>query len=207
MATRSVAVVGHGPSGEGSGLGGEIDEHIVVRMINSSWQDANDYGKRYDYGLFAPPMEDVDRIPELGWWAYDPNNTVKNGMEANAKTEYGVTLLNHAPWVSRARLLGAKSDGCSFKLTRGCAAICAAISLLKPKELFLVGFDTIKAGATVSPHYGPEAQAEFDVRMAGKPHEFKPAGHEREGAHDFAIEKRLVETYAGENKVKVEWLT
>ncbi len=128
-------------------------------------------------------------------------------MEANAKTEYGVTLLNHAPWVSRARLLGAKSDGRKFKLTRGCAAICAAISLLEPKELFLVGFDTIKAGATVSPHYGPEAQAEFDVRMAGKPHEFKPAGHEREGAHDFAIEKRLVETYAGENKVKVEWLT
>ncbi len=204
MATQSVAVVGHGPSGEGTNLGAEIDEHIVVRMINSSWQPVNDYGQRYDYGLFSPPMIDVDRIPDYGWWAYDPNGCVKNGVDAG---DFGVTLLNHAPWVARARLLGARSEGRTFKLTRGCAAACAVITLLKPKYLALIGLDTIKNGKTVSPHYGPAAQANFDVEYAGRPHEFKPAGHEVEGAHDYAVERKLVETYAAENKTELQWLT
>jgi hypothetical protein len=42
-------IIGHGLSPVGKGWGSRIDETIVVRMKDASWQSAEDYGTRVDY--------------------------------------------------------------------------------------------------------------------------------------------------------------
>lgn len=198
----TVVVVGHGASAEGRGLGSRIDEHPVVRMWNCHWQAKADYGVRYDYGLFCPPLDGHRKTPSQSWWAYDVNSE-------GAREEIDgvpVRLLMHRPWEARALSMGATAEGRRYKLTRGCAAICAAMGLLKPDCLLLVGFDMIRAGATVSPRYGSAAQADFDEAMAGREHVFKTGGEPREGAHDLNVESRLVTAMAAEGGIEPVWL-
>lgn len=203
----AVVVVGHGPSAEGRGLGSEIDRHVVVRMWNNHWQSRTDYGSRYDYGLFCPPLPDHKTKPAKGWWVYDVMNPgTANGFYPCPIGGLTITRLPFEPWTARAVAMGGEAEGRRFKLTRGCAAACAAIELLQPERLVLVGLDMLRAGATVSPRYGSAAQLDFDQTMVGRDHVFKPAGERREGAHDLEVEGKLVADMAAERKIEIVWL-
>src|SRR5690606_18855443 len=70
-----IAVIGHGPSPAGMGLGPEIDaSDLVIRLHDCEWQDRADYGERYDWGVlnrrFPAVLDRIVRRPAMGWLVY-----------------------------------------------------------------------------------------------------------------------------------------
>ncbi len=66
-----LSIIGHGTSPKGKGWGSRIDENVVIRLKNPSWQEPEDYGKRVDYMVSStetmPVMLDYQRKPKEYW--------------------------------------------------------------------------------------------------------------------------------------------
>jgi len=141
-----IAIVGHGPSLKGAGLGSQIDKaDKVVRLKGSQtvW-GTEDFGSRTDalcastevMGLFL-------KADANEYWAYPKNGAFdhEHAMRVLVKLERPVMipLLHCSYWNTRFRLMGATHPNVST----GMAAILIAILRWKPKKITLYGFDTM----------------------------------------------------------------
>jgi len=188
-----VAVIGHGKSPEGRGWGHWIDAcDCVVRMWDCHWQHPDDYGRRYDFGLFeAHPtlMPDFykhrQRFPSLGWVA-------SRLSKARVQLPEGTQLVDQQPWNDMARKMGGHSATGTIQFTRGTVATCWVLESLAVAgdSIVLVGFDNVHKGRTLSIEEG------FSETYRKAPSSFSFRGYKADvrtyGNHDFGIEGPLL---------------
>lgn len=191
------AVIGHGRSPEGKGWGKTIDQYErVIRMWDWNWQATADYGKKYDYGLFAVYPRGMQIFykhnvsnPTKGWLAYllkPPGCTLPDNY----------VKVDPARWTERAKAMGGtgKSVG-KLNLTRGTAAACWAIET-SPSGSFvtLVGFDNVYECRNLpwdeafSPQYTDVYLKEFGQNKDRS----YPEGETKTLTHDMVIERPLL---------------
>lgn len=139
-------IVGHGASVRG--LGKRIDEHEVVRLKDPSWQfeRPHDFGSRLDYLCSStetmPQMLDCRKTPKE-YWAQPKYGHYNKGTESQflsrAKAPLKIPLELFNEW--NARYVEAGMTHRNFSL--GSAAIIFACEFLKPRTIFLAGFDNL----------------------------------------------------------------
>lgn len=194
----TIAVIGHGRSPEGRHWGERIDScDAVVRMWDWFWQPNADYGEKYDYGVVAlipfslePFHKAPKAIPRIAWLGY-----------ARGKGETPV-LPNMEIIDQRYRDEAVRLGGRpGMNLTRGCAAVCWAIEAAD--EVVLVGFDNLKARACldIDAAFCPDYQALWDRWHPGW--RGRLYSTKRQGSHDVAIERPLIEALARKRGVTV----
>lgn len=140
--------MGHGPSPKGKKWGARIDENIVVRLKNPTWQLVEDYGKRLDYLCSStetmPIMLDYHKAP-LEYWAQPKRGNWAAAVEAafrsRCKAPLRIPIDVHNRWNTAFRGLTQDRDCPNHSL--GMAAITYACEFLKPDEIRLVGFDNL----------------------------------------------------------------
>ena len=141
-----IAIVGHGPSLKGKGLGKEIDSfEKVVRLKGSgSVLGTPDYGKKTDAVCASTEiMGTFFKIHSDEYWAYPKKGVFNIGgvMDAITRLEKPVMVpLEHCNyWNNRFRQMGS----CHPNVSTGMAAILISIKRWYPKEIVLFGFDTL----------------------------------------------------------------
>lgn len=201
-----VAIIGHGPSPGGKGWGTDIDLcDCVIRMWDCHWQAPADYGIRYDIGCFTlSPKELVDfrrlcRRRPLKWWGYDPRGMIRGGhVEALAEP---IEVIESRAWEDRGRKMGGRGLAGRFELSRGSAAVMAALEWLKPERLHIVGFDTVASGVIADAEYGPAAAASnADRRVTPQIKIDRARG--KTATHDYPAERRLIMAAGGD---RIAW--
>jgi hypothetical protein len=144
----SICIIGHGASPKGKGWGSRIDENVVIRLKNPSWQSVEDYGKRVDYMVAStetmPVMLDYQRKPKE-YWAQPKRGKWAASVEASFRTRTDIPLKIpldiHNRWNGVFLNLREKEDCPNHSV--GMAAITYACEFLKPDEIQLVGFDNL----------------------------------------------------------------
>lgn len=180
-------VIGHGASPHGKGWGERIDAAAhVVRLHDCHWQDAPDYGERYDYGILPGPwfqraLKQVQVKPSKGWLCYRLSDQ-RNRRQPEGRA-LGLPVYAAGPEIAWIRTpLG------DLPPTRGLAAAALAAFVFKPLRLVLVGFDSV---------YG-EAVGEYAPGCGrAAPGVIGEATNRR---HDYRAERKaldLFETFAG----------
>lgn len=185
-----ICIVGHGPSTKGRKLGPEIDAHdIVIRHVECDWQDAEDYGSRYDIGIFCPdPLwqaAEAEKVPEF-YWKYDPKNKCKD--EPIWTTFRDVMCFNLRTKVNPL------INGRHF--SRGTAAVIGAVLWAKADEISLVGFDAVTSGKFNENHHPEELTRLLKTRK-------KIGKGLNLNTHDWAKEKQLLADLAEEFNVQI----
>ena len=200
------AVIGHGPSPAGKGWGPAIDAcDCVVRMWDCHWQDPADYGARYDIGCFTlspkelPDFRRLRRRRPQKWWGYDPRGMIRGGHVE--KLDAPLEVIAPGAWEDRGRRLGGRGLSGRFELSRGAAAVMAALEWLKPARLHLVGFDTVQAGRIAAKEYGPAAAASNAERQVTRQVAIDRAKG-RTASHDYPVERRLIMDAGGD---RIAW--
>jgi hypothetical protein len=146
-ASTVITIVGHGLSPVGKKWGSRIDETVVVRMKDASWQSAEDYGSRVDYMASSteilPVMLDYKRVPKE-YWAQPKKGKWSAVTEANfrsrAKAPLRIPLQLFLTWNA---VFKSFHDGDVPNFSLGVFAIICAAEFLKPEEIRLVGFDNL----------------------------------------------------------------
>jgi hypothetical protein len=144
---EAVSIIGHGQSPLGKGWGPRIDETVVIRLKDPSWQAVEDYGKRVDYMASStetlPIMLDYRRIPKE-YWAQPKKGKWSAVTEANfrsqAKAPLRIPLQLFLTWNA---VFKSFHDGDVPNFSLGVFAIICAAEFLKPEEIRLVGFDNL----------------------------------------------------------------
>jgi hypothetical protein len=206
-----IAVIGHGRSPEGKSWGVGIDScNTVIRCWDWQWQPVEDYGGKYDYGLFmlTPKglrlFQDFNaRRPTRGWLAY-------MGKPTSGGLPDGTTLLDTSRWVQIAQEeFGGRGETNILTLTRGCVAAAWAIEYAIPNEpVVLVGFDNVKIGVNqpIDQSFCPEYWELYNSRFApGKAEKTYPIGTARTATHDMSVEKPLLELLAKRNRAELRF--
>lgn len=199
----AIVVIGHGRSPEGRGWGEKIDACTVIRCWDWEWQSLADYGERYDYGVLAlipfsirPFLETTKSMPAVGWLGY-----------ARARDPIDMSRLPKMQIIDqRYRDLAVKELGAkpSFNLTRGCAAACWAIDAADD-SVVLVGFDNLKVRKALEledafPDPVKENWDQWHPGWRGKLY-----NTHRQGSHDIAVERPLLEHLARDRGVKLNF--
>lgn len=201
----SVAVIGHGRSPEGKGWGRKIDECVVIRMWDWHWQAPQDYGERYDYGVFSIlPVSSMafdkaaKRTPDVGWLGYARGQQI-GGIPGNT------TIIDQ-----RFRDIAKKYAPGVFplNLTRGCAAAAWALDCNAWDEVILVGFDNVRAGIclAVEEAFAPDYLEHYDAtypqwRRGG----WYSPGQSRCGSHFMGAEAPMLAEVAEESGTKLSF--
>lgn len=145
-----VVVIGHGASPKGMKWGSRIDEHVVMRLKNPSWQTPEDYGKRCDYMTAScetlPVMLEYKTVPKeyfgqpkRGDWS----KITESRFCEKAKAPLRIPLPVHQHWNILFRSLTGTTIADCPNHSVGMAAITYAAEFLKPSEILLVGFDNL----------------------------------------------------------------
>jgi len=151
---KTVCIVGHGPSTQGRELGKIIDSYdIVIRMVECDWQDELDYGKKYNIGVFSSGVSfsqarKAKRKPSDKYWYY----LTKGKHLENQYDSYGAYRQREMITLRKTVWKYKQKNHKFSRFTRGTAAVIAAVEFLKPKEIALVGFDTVMKGIPFSDH-------------------------------------------------------
>lgn len=151
-----VIIIGHGPSLNGRNRGEEIDEfETVIRLANmppNRTIDAiplthNDHGKKTDY--FVVSTADCKHlitkriVPNQGTWVFSRPGKMDKGVEA-AYSKYKARC-SYEPdkWLNRFDEIGARNlrEWSKAFPCNGTMAIILAHEILKPKAIYLAGFD------------------------------------------------------------------
>lgn len=203
---KTFAIIGHGRSPEGRGWGPRIDACTVLRMWDwSRWQAPADYGVSYDYGFFEahPQMmatfyENLQCDPSIGWVASALGEVEKCVLPP--RTE----IVRQEPWNEIGKALGGVGATGRLQFTRGTIAACWAIERAETgEEIVLVGFDNIRAGQEL------QINQAFSPAYRKNPGTFSFAGYRggvtKNGNHDFAVEKPVLEYLAAQRGVKLSF--
>lgn len=197
-------VVGHGRSPEGKGWGPRIDAaRCVIRMWDWGWQDAADYGTRYDYGvieigtgLIEKAMKHKRSDPAKGWIA-----SLLHGKPSRLPPNS--EIVDQKRWNDIGRRLGGAGATGRLQFTRGTIATCWAIEQERWSEIVLVGFDVILAGKTLG------TEKDFSPAYRKNPGTFSFSGWRANtskfGNHDFKVERKVIATLAEEHGVRVNF--
>src|ERR1044072_2888538 len=126
---KTIAIIGHGRSPEGTGWGPRIDAcDCVIRMWDCHWQNPADFGRRYDIGFFEvhpsllPKFKTHNkRKPRLGWLGSLLLATPKEILPD--RTE----LVDQSPWNEVGHYFGGKGMTGRLQFTRGTIATLWAI--------------------------------------------------------------------------------
>lgn len=199
---NNIAVIGHGPSTRGRHLGSFINLcDTVIRMVECDWQDAEDYGIKYHIGMCATGGSDdytkmIKRKPYLCWWIFDAiGKRPPMAMEDDLVNTVGVSgrpirLLRKTVW---------KWIGNSKKFSRGTAATIAAMALLEPTTIYLVGFDDVARGGMLKGAYHPPELQTY-LKEQGK------TLHRSETDHDWENEGAVIQRAADHYGVEVNFV-
>lgn len=186
-----VAVIGHGPSPTGRGWGKKIDAcDAVIRMWECGWQRAEDYGTRYDYGVFnlaatADGRRAVQSVrdhpqPRCEWWLY------RSGACRLPMGLFDVPALDMpiSGLVKELAEIGACTitPGKIATPSRGFAAIAMARRTWPAAMIVLVGFDSLVSGRIPADEYAPDFRAGLPAWI-----DWRNDGA-RTYAHDFSAE-------------------
>lgn len=148
MAT--VHIIGHGSSPKGRAWGSHIDEHVVVRLKNPFWQNAEDYGTRCDWMATSTEtcqlMLEYKTVPK-GYWAQPKrgkwDSSTESAFRAKAKAPLTIPIDIHNRWNPLFRsLTGMTALECPNH-SLGMAAITYVCEFLEPDIVLLVGFDNL----------------------------------------------------------------
>jgi hypothetical protein len=204
----TVAIVGHGASVEGAGLGAAIDEaDLVLRMHDCWWQDnAEDWGCRWTHGVLPGPWKGAwertrKGAPESRWWCYRLNG------EACPEVLAGVQVRAFDLAWTKAQLL--RPGMARAAPTRGLAAalmaMVAAQGSLTPQalRLRLVGFDRMRSGANDGVPY---TRVQADAVPAIAVENAAPPVGCINGPHHFAAERALLLSEAERYGTRLEFL-
>lgn len=201
----TIAVIGHGRSPEGKGWGPLIDQcNIVVRMWDCEWQAPEDYGVKYDYGMFVLTpkglrmfVENRVKEPTQAYLAYMGKPVP---AEAIKDIQHNTEFVDTRKWVQLAEAQGGRglNPDKTLTLTRGTAAACWACEHSPNGTVFLVGFDNVKKGInqTIQESFSP---AYWDLYMSRfKPNVEKvyPVGGAKTATHDMSVEASLIKHVA-----------
>lgn len=202
--SSDIAVIGHGRSPEGKGWGGRINACTVIRMWDWCWQARDDYGSRYDYGLFEahPAMmrtfyENNRADPDKGWVASALFAPERCRLPKNTQ------LVDQAPWNALGKRLGGKGQTGRLQFTRGTIATCWAIETLAKRgdRIVLVAFDNIRVGRAL-----PLDEA-FSKAYQANPGTFSFSSYlenaTKYGNHDYAIELPVMRHLAARHGVEI----
>ncbi len=187
-----VAIVGHDPSLPQAGLGKEIDSYDkVVKMNNCGWHWKEAYGARYDYGVTTKASLNLDYnvFPEKNkMWTYN-----KHGDKKEPCPHFNIT-----PYISKYivevmfRLAGERVKN---GISRGCAGILGAITVLNAKEVKLFGMSQIATGIYTTNQHPPE----YFKLLSKEAQKVVP----KELSHQWHLEHQIVHICAEENKCKI----
>lgn len=206
MMTRiATVIVGHGKSAVGKGWGTRIDRALrVIRMWDCQWQDANDYGTKYDLGVFEIGHGMIkkwrsmnERQPKDGWLA-----SVCSSERAIGLPDFTM-IVDQGKWNQDAMAMGGRGATGRLQFQRGVVAACWAIENSRRRDrIILVGFDNVSARKALSKEDG------FPEEYLKQPTTFHFNGYvvgaERYGNHDFSIEGAFLQKLAREHGVFVE---
>lgn len=183
-----VAVIGHGPSAEGAGLGSVIDGcDLVVKMHDCHWQTAEDWGRRWDFGVLPGPWSGRwertrQSSPTSGWWAYRLQKTDRIPTELAGLLVVSATLKWTIPKLRR------KGMG-RVAPTRGLCGALMALQFASPTELVMVGFDRLRDGCMQGqPYTLAQANCDPGYRAENQIHVSGPIC----GPHHFGAERALL---------------
>lgn len=155
---NNIAIIGHGPSTRGRRLGSFIDLcDTVIRMIECDWQDAEDYGSKYTVGIYATGGSDdyiniSKRKPSLCWWAYETLRAMPSTLMEEDTVDIKGFSGKPIRWLRRTVW---DWVGSNRKFSRGTAAAIAAMSIMEPTTIYLVGFDDVARGGMLKGAYHP----------------------------------------------------
>lgn len=197
-------IVGHGKSAEGKGWGPRIDAaDRVVRMYDCHWQDEDDYGVKYDYGvfeigggLFKRWRKFNQRQPTTGWLASVVWHTDKGQYPPNTE------IVDQIRWNNIGQEMGGVGETGRLQFQRGTIAACWAIETSQPGDtVLLMAFDNVFAGAALPREEG------FPQAYLDEPSTFPFRGYidgvSKAGNHDFAIEEPVMRALADPRGVKL----
>lgn len=198
-------IVGHGKSAEGKGWGPRIDSAArVIRMWDNQWQNSEDYGVRYDLGLFemggglAKRFKQLNqRHPKEGWLASVVSREF-TPLPANT------AVIDQSDWNKRAMELGGVGASGRLQFQRGTVAACWVLETAsRGDKLILVGFDNVVAGRALPVHEG------FPDKYVSEPTSFHFKGYipnaPRYGNHDFTIERPFMTRLARSHGVTLKF--
>lgn len=172
-----IAVIGHGASMEGSGLGPLIDGfETVIRLHDCHWQRADDFGAKYDIGILPGPwigraVTQIERTPSRHYLAYSWGR-----LNGEPPASPATIHLNIAAWRARLIEIGATCRQGEPALTRGLSAIIMAGQQYPGAAITCFGMDNVFSGETENYHYPSYSGASADT---GK-------------RHDMDAERRLI---------------
>lgn len=204
--TKYIAIIGHGRSPEGKGWGKRIDAcEVVIRMWDWHWQAVEDYGSKYDYGLFevCPKytkvfLQHYKKVPAEGWIA---SYLRDSRCQLPPRTE----VFSQVDWSLKGRSMGGIGETGRLEFTRGTLAALWAIDRIcdRSDEIYLVGFDNVKLGRSLPMQ---EAFSKVYQQNPGTyPFDKYVSGVSKYGNHDYAIEYPLMEKMAAPKKIKVKF--
>jgi hypothetical protein len=197
-----IAVIGHAPSLQGSGLGEYIDsfKYVVRFPYLGDWQVPEHYGVRTSY-FCASGGRLKQRIredpPEIGYFIWNKylkcRVPIKVWGRLNIKCE-DVKCEEVSPLIHKwARKLPASS--CQYLSTGTCGILIAADKIGEPITVF--GCDDLKIGRDMGKGY-----------IGSWLYENRPgtgALIAREGAHSLSAERKLIDVIAKEYNVTIEF--
>lgn len=193
-------VVGHGRSPEGKGWGALIDSAAcVLRMWNWEWQTAEDYGRRYDFGLIET-HDKVLRQFSTHNKKFPARTFIASRLHCTkavmARIPQNSILIDQERWLeNEGRFIKGKGETGVWQLTRGGILACWAIQACPPgSTVVLLGFDVIKRGVAlpVNDAFAPAYQESGGFWGIGCYAE----GKTKEGNHDYPAERKLIELVA-----------
>lgn len=197
---ETAAIVGHGPTTAGGGLGHNIDSaDFVVRMINCGWQSeaVEDYGARHDASIYCPTQPDLLKdqpIPSEYYMLYRPLYRF-----GDKRLDWNHAELNGKPQYSGDRFLDLMRIRCTDTgaphFSRGTAAFLLLTHWYSPKTVLMIGFSKINpAFRKITDAHHPDALK--------KAHPL----NSRADTHDWQREFEVIRSIEDRFCMEVVWL-
>lgn len=179
-------------------------------MWNWDWQDAPDYGRKYDWGFYEIHPTEMARFykhnkasPRCGWIGSKLTPPVK---PYDGPLPSPSEVLDPAQLEAQGRLLGGAGTKGRLRLTRGARAVAWGVKRLSSGgQLLLVGFDGLRAGLALPSRVAfPDNYLESPAIFPLRDYDAK-CGGTKYSNHDYAVEYPLLKSIASNRGVTLRF--